>query len=105
MLTRQINEELILSLAIIPPTTAEQLSGLQEHTSPVKAGGGFTGPGVGDGGEGVGEMFLFLIHSIHIHLKCVSLMGISILLFILDLLWHLNSIRFDTVGESNLIYI
>lgn len=60
---RQINEELILSLAITPPTTAEQLSRLQEHTSPVKAGGGLTGPGVGERGEGVGEMFFFLIHS------------------------------------------
>lgn len=59
MLTGQKNEELILSLAIIPPTTAEQLSGLQEHTSPVKAGGGLTGPAVGEGGEGEGEMFLF----------------------------------------------
>lgn len=53
MLTGQIKEELILSLAIIPPTTAEQLSGLQEHTSPVKAGGGLSGGRRGGGGRNV----------------------------------------------------
>lgn len=67
MLTGQIKEELVLSLAIIPPTTAEQLSGLQEHTSPVMAGAGLTGGRRGGGGRNVS---FFLIHSIHIHLKC-----------------------------------